>query len=118
MTCMLPKRLHISQSATDKLRILKGRTGLTPNIICRIALVRSLNDGAKGGQRKTDLSGSEFNHVTLFGEHAAVFEALLRQVHGHLDAKLVAQCIASHIDDGLQPLTKAKSLSDLVQLAA
>lgn len=115
---MLPKRLHVSQGATDKLRILKGRTGLTPNILCRIALVRSLNDGAKGGRLKTDLSGSEFNHGTFFGEHAAVFEALLRQVHGPMDAKVLAQCIASHVDDGLQQLTKAKSILDLVQLAA
>jgi DNA sulfur modification protein DndE len=112
---MLPKRLHISQGATDKLRILKGRTGLTPNIICRIALVLSLNDGAKGGKRKTDMSGSEFNIATLFGEQAGVFEALLKQVHGLLDHKLVGQIIASHIDDGLQRLTKAKSLIDLVQ---
>lgn len=112
---MLPKRLHISQAATDKLRVLKGRTGLTPNIICRMALVLSLNDGPKGGKRKPDLAGSEFNIATLFGEQAGVFEAFLKEVHGLLDHKLVAQTIASHIDDGLQRLTKAKSLVDLVQ---
>lgn len=112
---MLPKRLHISKSAADKLRVLKGRTGLTPNIICRMALVLSLEDGPKGGKRKTDLSGSEFNSATLFGEHAVVFEALVKQVHGLLESKVVTQTIASHIDDGLGRLTKAKSLVELVQ---
>ncbi|MDP2450751.1 MAG: DNA sulfur modification protein DndE [Polaromonas sp.] len=115
---MLPKRLHISQSASDKLRILKGRTGLTPNIVCRIAFVLSLNEGPKGGRRKVDQSGSEFNSATLFGEHTTMFESLFKQVHGVIDSKLVAQMIASHIDDGLARLTKAKSLSELVIYAS
>lgn len=111
---MLPKRMHISQGATDKLRILKGRTGLTPNIVCRIALIRSLRDGARAGKKKVDQTGSEFIATTLFGEQAGIFEALLVQVHGPLDSKSLGQIIASHIDDGLTALMKAKSISELV----
>lgn len=115
---MLPKRMHISQDATDKLRTLKGRTGLTPNIICRIALIRSLRDGVRGGKRKTDQNGSEFIGTTLFGEHANVFEALIVQVHGPKEMKAMSQIIASHIDDGLVGLMKAKTVLDLVDYAA
>lgn len=114
---MLPKRMHISQAATDKLRILKGRTGLTPNIVCRIALVRSLKEGPRAGKKKVDQNGSEFIGTTLFGEHANVFEALLVQVHGPLDLKTMGQVIASHIDDGLASLMKAKTISELVDYA-
>lgn len=114
---MLPKRMHISQAATDKLKILKGRTGLTPNIVCRIALVRSLKEGARAGKRKVDQNGSEFIGTTLFGEHAGVFEALIVQVHGPLDTKTIGQVIASHIEDGLSGLMKAKSVSELVEYA-
>jgi DNA sulfur modification protein DndE len=112
---MLPKRMHISQAATDKLKILKGRTGLTPNIVCRIALVRSLREGGRAGKKKVDQNGSEFIGTTLFGEQANVFEALLIQVHGPLDSKNLGQVIASHIDDGLTALMKAKSVAELVE---
>lgn len=115
---MLPKRMHISQAATDKLKILKGRTSLTPNIVCRIALVRSLREGPRAGIRKVDQNGSEFIGTTLFGEHANVFEALIVQVHGPLDMKTISQVIASHIDDGLAGLMKAKSVVELVDYAA
>src|SRR5438093_12246246 len=99
---MLPKRLRISKSATDTLKLLKARTGLTPNIICRIALVMSLEDGKTGGQRQVDQAGSEFNAPTLFGEFGLLFEALLRQAHGVLDPKACANVIAAHIDNGLE----------------
>lgn len=113
---MLPKRMHISKTATETLRILKGRTGLTPNIACRIALVKSLEEGKAGGLRKVDVTGSEFNAPTLFGDQAAVFEALLKQVHGAMDQKHVAQVISSHIDHGLEKIRRARSVGELLSI--
>lgn len=112
---MLPKRLRISQGATDVLKLLKGKTGLTPNIVCRIALILSLEDGARGGLREIDQSGSEFNAPTLFGEFGTLFECLIREVHGVLDTKTAASVIASHIDDGLDRLRKSKNILELVE---
>jgi len=112
---MLPKRMRISKGATDNLKMLKGRTGLTPNIVCRMALLMSLEDGPRGGGKVQELIGSEFNGPTLFGEFGQLFEALIRQVHGDLDPKACAQIIASHIDDGLSQLRKSRSLGDLLQ---
>ncbi len=112
---MLPKRLRISKSATDNLKMLKGRTGLTPNLVCRVALLLSLEDGPRGGLRTIEDLGSEFNAPTLFGEFAFLFEALIRQVHGELDSKQCAAVVASHVDDGLERLRKSRSLTDLVQ---
>lgn len=112
---MLPNRLRISKSATDNLKMLKGRTGLTPNLICRMALLLSLEDGPKGGLRSVEDFGSEFNAPTLFGEFAFLFEAFIRQVHGQLDTKQCAAVIIGHIDDGLERLRKSRSLADLIQ---
>jgi DNA sulfur modification protein DndE len=112
---MLPKRLRISQLSTDTLKILKGKTGLTPNIVCRMALVLSLEAGASGGTSKVDQSGSEFNAPTLFGEFGTLFEALITQVHGALDTKEMADVIASHIEDGLGSLRKSGSLLELIE---
>jgi DNA sulfur modification protein DndE len=112
---MLPKRLRISKGATEALKMLKGRTGLTPNIVCRIALILSLEDGSRGGQRDADQTGSEFNAPTLFGEFGTVFDCMIREVHGVLDTKTVAAVIASHIDDGIDRLRKSKNILELVE---
>lgn len=112
---MLPKRLRISQLSTDTLKILKARTGLTPNIVCRIGLLLSLEAGAGGGQKTVDQSGSEFNAPTLFGEYGTLFEALILQTHGYLEPKEMIDAIVSHIEDGLAQLRKSKNLLDLIE---
>jgi DNA sulfur modification protein DndE len=112
---MLPKRIRISQSSFETLKILKARTGLTPNIICRVALLISLEAGAEGGRRSLDQSGSEFNAPTLFGEYGNLFDALILQVHGYLPSKDLIEAIVSHIDDGLAPLKKSKTLLDFIE---
>ena len=112
---MLPKRLRISKNATDILKMLKGRTGVTPNLVCRMALLLSLEDGPRGGLRSVEELGSEFNAPTLFGEFGFLFESLIRQVHGPLDTKACAAVIISHIDDGLERLRKSRTLPDLIQ---
>jgi DNA sulfur modification protein DndE len=112
---MLPKRLRISKSATDYLKVLKARTGLTPNVVCRIALLMSLEEGPRGGSRTVEELGSELNAPTLFGEFANLFEALIRQVHGTLDTKDCTAVIISHIDDGIERLRKSRTLPDLLQ---
>lgn len=112
---MLPKRLRISKSATDTLKLLKARTGLTPNIVCRMALMLSLEHGKRGGESHPEQIGSEFNAPTFFGEFALAFEALLTQVHGKLDPKACATVIASHVDSGLEILRKSRTLLELVE---
>ena len=111
----MPNRLRISKQAMDVLKVLKSRTGVTPNLICRSALVVSLEDGAAGGDRPTDLDGSEFNLSTLFGDNVRAYECLIRQVHGHLEGRALSVVIASHIDNGLDRLKKSRSLLDLVR---
>ncbi|WP_404337777.1 DNA sulfur modification protein DndE [Sphingomonas sp. MMS12-HWE2-04] len=73
-------KLKISSDATSKLRALRQRTGLTPNLLCRIALMTSLEEGPVGGAQAPDEDGSEFNAYTLTGEYGAMFAALLRWV--------------------------------------
>ena len=69
-------RIKISKDATIRLRTLKGRTGLTPNILARIALCYSLNYQKISNFIKIDEDGQEFNRYTLTGEYDAYFIAL------------------------------------------
>jgi DNA sulfur modification protein DndE len=115
---MLPNRFRISKRSTDVLKMIKGRTGVTPNILCRMALALSLRQGASAGDKDVDLEGSEFNMSTLFGDHHLVYEVLVQQVHGALSPKEVQRVVAAHIDSGVDQLRRVRSLGDLLTLGA
>ena len=112
---MLPKRLRISHAATETAKFLKARTGVTPNVLCRMGLILSLEQGPIGGSKFSDQNGSEFNAVTLFGEFGPLFDALIVRTHGELGAKEKAEVIVSHIDNGLANLRKSKTLLELIE---
>ena len=60
-------KLKISKDAESRLRSLRQRTGLTPNLLCRMAVMLSLEEGPVGGAIVTDEGGNEFNAYTLTG---------------------------------------------------
>jgi DNA sulfur modification protein DndE len=100
----------------ETLKLLKARTGITPNILCRLAIMISLEEGKAGGSLALDLEGSEFNAPTLFGDHALAYEALIRLVHGPLESKEVQSVVAGHIEGGLERLKRCKSLPELTDV--
>ena len=63
-------KLKISADATSKLRSLRQRTTLTPNLLCRIAIMTSLEEGPLESMPIPDEDGSEFNAYTLTGDTA------------------------------------------------
>ena len=74
------KRLRICEDISAKLSRLKGRTGLTPNILCRIGFSLSLNDPTPTSldDYPTDVEKEIERHV-LTGEWDMMFEALIRE---------------------------------------
>lgn len=112
---MLPNRVHISKRATELLRQIKAKTGVTPNILCRVALTLSLEENHKANPKVTDLNGSEFNLPTLLGDASPIYEALIRQSHGALTPREAQLILAAHIDNGVDKLKRVKSVSDLIQ---
>lgn len=114
-------KIFLSAGNTQKVRILKGRTGLTPNILCRFALALSLRDPGVPDPAKFPSDGMEFNRYTLFGSHEIILLALLRQrcVEDELDpyADLPEQMHA-HINRGIGILyPRVRTLSDLGEMA-
>ncbi len=73
-------KLKVSADAASKLRSLRQRTGLTPNLLCRFAIMVSLEEGPIGAVPPPDEEGMEFNAYTLTGEFGALFASLLRSV--------------------------------------
>ena len=115
-----PHKFKVSASSTAKLKFLKSKTGLTPNILCRFAVALALADeNGLGNASASDLDGLEFNAPTLFGEHLDIYEALLRQFahESQLDWDPVRH-IASLIEVGLHKMGHVRSLKDVAQLVS
>lgn len=113
---MLPSRIRISQGATELLRQVKSRTGLTPNILARFALAESIESSGDIHCHPSDGAGSEFNLGTLLGELEQHYEALLVQRYGQLGEAEFGSLIAGHIERGAQGLRRIKSPVDLLDL--
>jgi DNA sulfur modification protein DndE len=116
-------KLRISADATSKLRSIRQKTGVTPNLLCRIALATSLEEGPLGAAPLPDEEGSEFNAYTLTGEYGALFAGLLRWVEEGpapaaplADSELLAR-LRGHIHRGVGTLSvRAKSPADILRL--
>ena len=116
-------KLKISADATSKLRSLRQRTGLTPNLLCRIAVMLSLAEGPLGNAPPPDEDGSEFNAYTLTGEYGALCAALLRWVEEGpfpeepLDNGTLLVRFRGHIHRGVGTLSvRAKTPNDILRL--
>jgi len=117
-------KLRVSAEATSKLRSLRQRTGLRPNLLCRVALMLSLEEGSVSGRPAPAEDGIEFNRYTLTGEYDSLFVALLRFVEedsrrkNPLSDQELLSLMRTHIHEGLGRLAvRAKKPSDIALLA-
>ena len=118
-------KLKISADATSRLRALRQRTGLTPNLLCRAAVMLSLEEGAVGQIARPDENGQEFNAYTLTGDYNDLFGALLRFVEeteaglaAPLDNDELVARFRGHIHRGVATLAvRAKAPADIARLA-
>lgn len=113
-------RIKISRDATSKLNVLKARTGLTPNILCRIALCFSVNNGKINHQLPSDEDGQEFNRYTLTGEYDLYFVSLVKErcfKDGLDPSTAFLEQFKLHINNGIYLIYgRVRDISDIVNL--
>ena len=113
-------KVLLSADNTIKIRTLKGRTGLTPNVLCRFALALSLRDPGIPDPSSYPTDGMEFNRYTLMGPHEALLLALVRNRcwKDGLDPDVeLAEQLRAHINRGVSVLyPRLRSLQDLGEL--
>ena len=114
-------RIHISEDSRNKLSILKGRTGLLPNVLSRIGLMLSLAESNEPILVEETNGGTDFNRFTLMGEWDQLIVALLeeRAVTNDMleDNDALVQYFRAHLNRGVQILySRIKGLQDLVNL--
>ncbi len=112
-------RIRVSEQADNALRHLKARTGLTPNLLCRIGFCLSLRDPALADPALYDENGREFNRYTLTGQWDPLFVALLneRRRTDRTSLEDSEKQFVAHINRGvLVLLRRVKNIGDLCNL--
>lgn len=113
-------RIRISKGATTRLQQLKGKTGLTPNILSRLAVCYSLNEPQIPNPFEYDEDGQEFNRYTLTGEWNSFFIALLKErcINDGLDPEIdLMPQFRAHLNRGVYSIfNRIKGLGDLQSL--
>lgn len=110
---MLPNKIKVPTDCGNRLKALAGRTGMTPNILCRFALVASLEDASHLTIPPADENGREFNRYTLLGDCERLYEGLIVERHGEATADL----LVGHINRGVGFLqARLRTASDLLTL--
>ena len=113
-------KIIVSHDSTWKLRSLKGWTGLTPNILSRIALTLSLREPGQPDPDTYPTDGMEFNAYTLFGPYEVLTTALLKEriLQDGLEPEgMLQEQLRAHINRGVALLyPRVRCLADLANL--
>lgn len=118
-------RIYVGEEVDLRLRNLKARTGLTPNLLCRLGFCLSLAEpGIPDPQLYEDGQVREFNRYTLTGQWDLFFFSLLRErlLQDELDSEADLEIqFKSHLSRGVlllyQRLKKLEDLDTLIKEA-
>jgi DNA sulfur modification protein DndE len=113
-------RLRVCQEADLRLRNLKARTGLTPNLLCRLGFCLSLNDPRRPDPAQYPEDGPRgINPYTLIRPWESLILALLKERchQDGIDEKDLENQFRAHVNRGILLLYKQlRGLSDLARL--
>ena len=114
------RRVNFSPEADARMKRLKGATGVTPNLLCRVGFCLSLEEPSAPVPGQYPPGPRDINRYTLTGEYDDLFVSLLRQcMHDqNLDWDTEAsEQFTAHMNRGVLLLApRVKSLSDLMEL--
>lgn len=112
-------RLRLTTEASNRIRFLAGKTGLTPNLLCRIGFCLSLAEPTIPNPENYPEEEREFNRYTLLGEYDALFVALLveRCLNDKIDLDKLSDYFRAHMNRGVVLLQqKTRSIADFASL--
>lgn len=117
-------RITVDKRTADSLSILQQRTGVTPNLLCRVAMSLSLEAaGVPNPELYGEDNAREFNRYTLLGDYDALALALVRERLAADDLPLEDETIEAqlraHICRGTGMLyRRANSMAELAAIIA
>ena len=114
-------RIRVSEEVDLRLRNLKAKTGLTPNLLCRIGFCLSLREpNIPNIKDYPEGNAREFNRYTLTGQWDSLFVGLLKE-RCYQDGLQIPECLEdqflAHLNRGVILLfQRVKHLGDLYRL--
>lgn len=115
------QRIPFTVEADNQLRMLKARTGITPNILCRLGFCLSLEEqGVPDDIENGTKFGREINRYTLLGKYDKLFVALLvtRLLQDNISRTDIDKMFLSHINRGIKLLSaRVKHVANICLLA-
>lgn len=112
-------KIRLTKDASNRLRFLAGRTGLTPNLLCRMGFCLSLEEPKIPNPDEFEEEEREFNRYTLLGEFDVLYIALLQQrLHQDgLEMDNLEGYFRAHLNRGISLLQqRVRSVADLANL--
>ena len=117
------QRIPFSKDADNRMRTLKGHTGITPNFLCRLGFCLSLEEpGIPESYIKLADQGRDINRFTLLGEFDSAFVSLLKvwmkekKLNASKSDEIDSYFIA-HMNRGVELISsRIKTLSDVANL--
>jgi len=112
-------KLRLTKDASNRLRFLAGKTGLTPNLLCRVGFCLSLGEPTVPVPEEYQDEDREFNRYTLLGEYDPLFVALLKERcrEDGLASDRLPDYFRAHMNRGVVLLQqRTKGIADLAQL--
>jgi len=115
---MLPNRIRLSTNATNKMQYIKTKTGITPNILSRIAIMLAIKEETNLiNSGVEDYDGQVLDKSVLFGEHAEIYDVLINQYICDYNIELdIQKTITSLVEVGVHKMGHIKSLGDICNL--
>lgn len=113
-------RIRFSKEASETLARMKGKTGLTPNILCRIGFCLSINDPTIPDPEDYSSDGDrEIDRQVLTGHWDHLFECLIRErcLGDGIEQNDLLPHFRAHMNRGVLLLSKrVKSIKDIARL--
>ena len=114
---MLHNRVRLSQTTSGKLDRVSKRLGVRKNLLCRVALLYSLEEGGLDPNNSIETDGLEFNLSTLFGSFSGVFVDMIKLVQPDCTNESWTDYANMHIERGVEFLVvKIKTTQALSSL--
>lgn len=112
--------IHFTKEASQQLGMLKGKTGLTPNILARIGFSLSLNDPSIPEPENFPPDGDRIiEKQVLFGEWEDLILSLLKErcKEDHIEEEKWPEHLKAHFNRGALLLNKrVKKIEDIARL--
>ena len=114
------QRIPFAADIDNRLRALKARTGITPNILCRIGFCLSIEEpGVPATLSENEIIGREINRYTLVGKYDMLFVALLKawMKEYSVDFSRIDEMFVAHMNRGAELVaSRVKSVADITSL--